>query len=480
MALKIWKPKTYWEVWTEYNSSNASTGQTSTIINDPPKRWGINGQPKPYPENIDRLIREVPRFTGYKKSYYANTGEFKVLIEAGQIKPGDVDYSHIVDIDGDHFLIETIEWELTNEGYTCRIAGRDLSAIFEGFWPNGLHPYENALIFRNAGAGAKIEGLAYAIKEFFIGEGLRPNAKQSWDNFGLDPWPLCAGWFRDSTRLLDPSSADEYVYLDFEDESVLAKEAGSNRIGEIMNFGAQLQTACSWFGIGYNWRLVWDSEKQLYRPSIRFYNRINKGLSMNTKDRGISAFKWTRSRREEINGAIISGVSSWFASRDNGDMKTDKLDTKTKPIFRFVEHRGDMQSYFEYHNRLQCVFVDVGEVEDAAETSWEDVQDWLLAKAGETGGELFVNPENSIELTYDNSGFYKYGRDFGLGDKLTIIDDYLGVGVEKTLTAVQTNYNAGEALAFNFEFDVGKIDFVDKIKKKLAKIDRRTYAARKD
>ena len=87
----------------------------------------------------------------------------------------------------------------------------------------------------------------------------------------------------------------------------------------------------------------------------------------------------------------------------------------------------------------------------------------------------YTNPEMTVSFDYDNMGRYRFGRDFFLGDYVTITDGFLGVKSKQKLIKVKRDYKAGSVVSYSFEFGSEKTTQADKLKTKFREIDRRTF-----
>ena len=135
------------------------------------------------------------------------------------------------------------------------------------------------------------------------------------------------------------------------------------------------------------------------------------------------------------------------------------------------------QSYAERLELYSEKALDLGEVPTESDETAEKMMAWLRS-----GVEAeIVKPEQAFEFTYDNSGPYKYGVHFGIGDQITVRSDRLGVSAKQRLVTVTTNYEAGKAKAYAFEFGEQTIrgQLVAEINRAISAVAKKTGTARK-
>lgn len=468
MPITIWEPARYLQQFARDSAFDHPTNAATAAA----------------PYNRDTKVCEIARFTGWKQLYFCDTGEFEVTTR--QITPEQAQRGYMVDIDGDMFVIEEVEWELDEGGYTCTLSGRD-------FWA-----------FPDRQINRRYLGDEYATSrnETFNGDALRDSV--SFFFFYLAPG---AGWFRDIARFPDyvPSTGtgsalvhDEIVLLDMHqrtEAAFLAEDKGVQYCSDIMSYGAEWRMFASWFNVGIRFDFAWNEEGGLYSLKPTIYDGQTRDIIINTQGRGVSGFRYTESSRNAVNQVYAQWeakrfayygdtAATWYEGDSwNADNVIDwQQDTavwesmKDKSItsLAFDRQSDSTKSYSERAIELSETFANLGTVPDANAGAASTFLAWAKEK---TRGS-FVEATKAFEFSYDNSGAYKYGEHFKLGDKITIQDNYLGVQSSQRLTGVKTTYSGGDVHpTYAFEFSNQRISQSDTLKRKFAQLDRCAYGS---
>lgn len=422
-----------------------------------------NGDVADAPYDKDTRVREVTRYTGSKTLKYADTGEFSITLLAGQAKAEDVKDGYLMLIDGDPFIIEAYTWSLTENGYECDVSGRDFGAYLDNAictkYPNKDEAYNGS-----TDGKISIDDVTGLIARFFDGN----TNPHSWD-WNVEAPEHC-GWFRDDER-----KGAAWYSTAFEDTSATGERRGSNVVQEVMSYGAILRTFCNWYGIGYRWRVEWNEASGLYSVGIELYNRADSSnVMIRSTMRGVSGFSYDYDARDSVNAVIHSASSQWYQPDPTGGYVQDEENKHA--ILGVSFDPGSAVNYAEVANSWRSKFVDLGDVPQESDATSADALKWI---SEQDITENYSKPTEKISFTYDNSGIFKYGEHFKMGSRVTIVDDFLGIGSDQQLTEVQTNYDAGEPKSYAFSFGDSTVTQADKLKRKFAEIDRRTYAPRK-
>lgn len=465
MSLIIWKPAQYAQEFTKETGLNSDTAYPS------------NGALAAAPYDRDTVVREVARFTGWKKECFCDTGEFEVKTTG--VKPEDVERGNMVWLDGSVFVIEAVSWELTENGYECTISGRDFwrypdSEIHERYvgepyrnWFDG----DNEADETNAYNG---ECMAMDICEFM-----------------RDEWRFIAGWFRDRRRYPQAwDSVDKWFYPELivkhPDGFTTRKTESEPTVSEIMSYGAEWRMFANWFGVGIRFRFAFDEDAGVFTIQPEIYEGADSNVEISADARGVSGFKYSEDGRNAVNAVLATWKSekrtfegtnhkyqgnAFFTINTNEDENAaDHVNT-----FYYVE-KGNEQSYAERLALYSEKYLDAGTVPAESDETREKMMAWLRSCVEVE----IVKPEKSFEFEYDNSGAYKYGVHFNIGDLLTVRAGYLNVAAKQRLVTVTTNYEAGAAKAYAFEFGEQTIKsaYIAKIQRKISEIDRRIGSAR--
>ena len=453
MSVTIWKPRGYVDGFA-YQGGAGGT-------------YPINGSPLAAPYSRDTKVREVSRFTGWKKSYWCDTGEFEITTD--QVKPADVKKGYMVEIDGEHFVIEDVNWTRDDNGYSCTISGRD-------FWK---FP-ESQVAHRWIGESFHITGYDDA----FTGETLA-RAVSDWFT------TMAAGWWRDRLRFPRADAGtgwqdwDRIVRFDLADttqEAILAKTVNAT-VTEIMSYASEWRMFCSWFGVGLRWDFAFNDHSGVYEISPTLYDGQDNGLFINTASRGVSGVDFQENSRGTVNASFCMFECPQTYSQANArdyvpdDYQGDFYNPGTEELFRSFTYgiKDDAASFSERAQFFSERYVDAGQMQEAALASEGAMRAWIKAQAESE----FVSDEVAFKFNYDGTGAYKFGVHFGLGDHITIVDDFLGVMSKQRLSGVKTVYNAGDFQRYELEFNNQRISRADVMKRRLAEINRRTYGAGK-
>lgn len=455
MPLTIWKPRQYVEGF-EVDSMG----------------FPYNGEVAAAPYDRDTKVREVSRFTGWVQEYFCDVGEFEVTTQ--QVTPDDVQKGFLVEIDGRHFVIEDYVWKYDENGYSCTISGRDLWKFPEshvsGRWIGESYDFDDD--YNPAFTG---ETLMYAIQGFFIVNR--------------------AGWFRDLDRYPNVQAVETDGITTYEgfaaalelanetEDSFRSRNVGAILINDIMTHGAEWRMFANWLGVGLRFDLTFDENLGLYTFAPTIYDGKDNGVTFNSRERGVSGFEYAFASRSTVNASRVFYESKWQLTHlqslyENEDFSGEVLEVGTddnliKATLRHVSDNAD--SYADRAANYSERLLDLGQPTETANASADGFRQWL--KTGSAAD--YTSDEKGAAFTYDDSGVYKYGVHFALGDQITVIDDYLGLQVKQRLTGVKTLYNAGKAKSREFDFSSQRISQSETLRKKFMQIDKRTFGRAK-
>lgn len=453
MSITIWKPRGYVDGFA-YQSGAGGT-------------FPINGEAVDAPFDRDVKVREIARFTGWKKTHFCDTGEFEVTTQA--VTPDDVQAGFMVDIDGEQFVIEDVRWEYGDDGYSCTFSGRD-------FWKFA----ESQVAHRWIGESFHITGY----DDEFTGETLA-RAVSDWFT------TMAAGWWRDRVRF--PRAAEGTGWQDWDaivrfeltnatQDEVLSKTISAN-VTEIMSYASEWRMFCNWFGVGLRFDFEFDENAGVYTISPVLYDGEDRGIVINTSDRGVSAFEYEKNTRGTVNASFCLFESNYTYSPANtrdyvpDDYQGGLYKPETEDQYRSFCY-GIKDGASSFHERAAFFserYIDAGQAQDTANASESALRAWIRAQAESE----FVDDEVSFTFDYDGTGAYRFGEHFGLGDYLTISDGFLGIESKQRLTGVKTVYDSGKAKKREFEFKNQRIKQGDTLRRKFSELNRRTYGAGK-
>ena len=287
MPITIWKPREYGGGFSYHGGAGGTLP--------------INGEAADAPFDRDTKVREVARFTGWKKTYFCDTGEFEITTQA--VTPDDVKAGFMVDIEGEQFVIEDVRWEYGDDGYSCTFSGRD-------FWK---FP-ENQIAHRWIGESFHITGY----DDEFTGETLA-RAVSDWFT------TMAAGWWRDRLRFPNADAGvgwqdwNKIVRFDLSNTTqaaVLAKTLSAN-VTDIMSYASEWRMFCNWFGVGLRFDFEFDEIAGVYLIKPVFYDGKDRGIVVNTTDRGVSGFEYEKNTRGTVNAAFCMFESNYTYSPVN-------------------------------------------------------------------------------------------------------------------------------------------------------------------
>jgi hypothetical protein len=379
-------------------------------------------------------------------------------------------------LDGSVFVIEAYRWELTEDGYLCTMGGRD-------FWRypeceiherNVGDPYRNLFGGENASdTSNKYNGecLVMDVCEFLRDEHLN-----------------LAGWFRDRRRY--PQAVDGGAFYPdliakYPADFLKRKTAGAPTVANIMSYASEWRMFASWFDVGIRFNFAFDENAGVFTIQPEVYKGESSGVTLRDDGRGVSGFEYSEDGRNAVNAVLASWISAarTFPGTNHkykGNLFTGATtaDADAKNIVNFFNYiaPNEHQSYAERLELYSEKYLDMGTVPPDSDGTRAKMMEWL--QSGIEAEE--VKPEKSFAFEYDNSGAYRYGEHFRLGDTLIVRSDFLGVASSQRLVTVTTKYDAGAAKSYAFEFGSQRIGNTTAIlKKKLIEIDKRTSAAGK-
>lgn len=466
MSLIIWRPAQYAQEFAEV--VDEETGSA----------FPTNGALLGPPYDRDTVIREVPRFTGWKKECYRDAGEFEVT--TADARPEDVRRGNMVWLDGSVFVIETLKWSQTENGYECTMGGRD-------FWRYPESEIRQRYIgepYRDLYGGDNAEDESGRFNgECFV---------YDMGEFLHDGWNFTAGWFRDRRRYpqaLEEWSGEFYPenIVKYPDGFTTRKTDGEPVVAELMSYAAEWRTFANWFDVGVRFAFAFDEEAGVFTIQPEIYEGEDGGVELCDDSRGVSGFSYSEDSRNAVNAIFATWASTKRTFDESGGHKykgnafteatyDDESAADYVNFFSYVAP-DQAQSYAERLELYSEKALDLGEVPTESDETAEKMMAWLRS-----GVEAeIVKPEQAFEFTYDNSGPYKYGVHFGIGDQITVRSDRLGVSAKQRLVTVTTNYEAGKAKAYAFEFGEQTIrgQLVAEINRAISAVAKKTGTARK-
>lgn len=453
MSVTIWRPRGYVDGFSYLGGAGGT--------------FPINGDALEAPFDRDTKVREIARFTGWKQAFFCDAGEFEITTQ--QVRPEDVQKGFMIDIDGDQFVIEDVRWEYGDDGYSCTFSGRD-------FWK---FP-ESQIAHRWVGESFYMT----SDDDTFTGETL---ARSVSDWFTTK----AAGWFRDRLRFPNADAGagwqdwDKIVRFDLvgtTQADILAKTISAN-VTEIMSYASEWRMFFNWYGVGLRFDFAFDENAGVYLIDPVIYDGRDSGVTVKTSDRGVTGFEYERNSRNTVNASFCMFESKYTYSPVNvsdyvpDDYQGYVYDPGTNEAYRAFTYgiRDDATSFHERAAFFSEKYVDAGQAQDVVNESESALRAWIKAQAESE----FVGDEVSFKFDYDGTGAYRFGVHFGLGDYLTIQDDFLGIESKQRLTGVKTVYDSGKPKKHEFEFNNQRIRQSDKLRRKFSELNRRTYGAGK-
>lgn len=468
MSLIIWKPAQYAQQFTEEEGLNGSGAP-----------YPSNGPTAAAPYDRDTVVREVARFAGWKKECYCDTGEFEVTTY--DARPEDVRRGNMVFLDGSVFVIESFSWDLTEDGWQCTMSGRD-------FWrypESEIHERNIGEPYRNIYGGDNHADMTNKYNgECLIGD---------IGGFMRDEFAYMAGWFRDRRRYPQAwDDVNEWFYpeniVKYPSGFTTRKTSGAPIVSELMSFASEWRMFANWFKVGIRFRFAFDDASGVFTIQPEIYEGESKGVEIYADGRGVSGFSYSEDGRGAVNAILATWISEkrTFPSTNHkykgnlftGATYASEDAANTVNFFKYVAP-NDHANYAERLELYSEKHLDAGTVPTESDETKEKMMDWL-----ETAIDAeIVEPEQAFEFEYDNSGAYKFGIHFGIGDIISVRSDFLGIRANQRLVSAVTRYEAGEAKSYEFEFGEQAIrrafTYVNKIARKLSEIDKRTATVRK-
>lgn len=422
----------------------------------------INGANAPAPFDRDTKVREITRFEGFKQVYYCDTGTFEIT--TADVLPTDVKDGFMLEIEGDMFVIEDYEWFIEDGIYKCTMSGRD-------FWK-----------FPESEINRRYVGIAYNTSNGkFSGLDLLKNI-----SIYMQYSDMKAGWFRDMRRFpwavqTFPDYYENITAAVMDDASAfLKKDVGEQVAREIMPYASEWRLFASWFGVGIRFRFVFNDVSGLYEIHPEIYDGEDGGVTIKSTDRGVSDFSYRYSTQTAVNAVFAGWESSKYSYtptyvRYQGDDFKGAIQEfpaeSDGSIANILDHVSDdgAKSYSERVAMFSEKYINAGKAQQDSETTGAAMMTWVKNEVMDS----YVKPEKAFGFSYDNTGLFRYGKHFALGDKITVKDDYLGVSSKQRLTGVKTVYQT-EGKTYEFEFSNQRTSQNDILKRKFAELDRRT------
>lgn len=458
MPITIWEPARYVSGWARYDRFGYGNGS--------PNNTALAAAPY----NHDTKVCEIARFTGHKSKSWCDTGAFEIQTE--QVTPEQAKIGHMLDIDGDMYIIEGVRWERGERGYTCTLTGRDLWAFAE----RQIDAREIGAPYKVGGGNFTGESLQFELSRFFVATQYR------------------AGWWRDFARFThywNPTThqltGEDFATLELRQTTAAAFKArsvGEITVSELMPFASVWRYLCNMFGVG----LRFDWEYQTTGGGAGFfalkpvlYDGANNGVTIRTDGRGVSGFSYDVDSTSAVTALYVGfKTKNWqyistsspdpYTQANWGSFATYSDNDGAQGFRRYVQP----DTYINYSERAMFTSEKALSLGDIPEEN-SDTKAHIMAYVDQQAQAAYAGNASSVSFTYDNTGACKYGEHFNLGDMLTIQDDYLGVSATQRLTTVKTNYNDGQAKNYDFEFNNQRITLDGTLKRKFREIDRRSY-----
>lgn len=426
----------------------------------------INGALAAPPFDRDTKVREIVRFDGWKETHYCDTGEFEIVTD--EARPEDIRRGLMVDIEGDMFVIEDYEWSIERGVYACKMGGRD-------FWK-----------FPESEIDRRYIGIPYDTTD---GQFNGREIVKSISTY-MHYVDQKAGWFRDMRRF--PWAVQDFpdyyqnitqVDMPASDAAAfLAKSAGNQVAHEIMPYASEWRLFASWFGVGIRFRFAFNRESGVYEIHPEIYQGADNGVRIRSTDRGVSGFKYVNSTRTAVNAAFVGWESKRFSYMPDyirykgdsfGGLVTDHGEDTNRGnisnILDAVSGKDGAGNYAERAAWFSEKYLNAGAAPQDSDNTEAQMKAWIKTAVE----AAYVPTEQSFEFTYDNTGLYKYGVHFNLGDWVTIEDRVLDVSSKQRLTSVKTTYKSS-GKTYEFDFNGQRISQGETLKRKISEIDRRT------
>lgn len=461
MPITIWEPARYASGWATRDRFG------NVPFTAPPN----NGNLAAAPYNHDTKVCEIARFTGHKSKSWCDAGAFEIQTE--HVTREQAKIGHMLDIDGDMYMIEGVRWQRGERGYTCTLTGRDLWA------------------FAERQIDARRIGDTYGISSdgALTGAGLQSEIQTYFEGM-----QYAAGWWRDLGRFphfCDPATAErtggDFVQLDLQQTTAAAFKArsvGALTVSELMPFASVWRYLCNMFGVGL--RFDWNYQttgggRGFYAITPTLYDGAAAGVEIRTDGRGVSDFAYEEDSTCAVNAVYVAFKTKNFAYFTPSypppyhqaawrDFGTRTGNDSYQGYRRYVKD-GSETNYPERAIFTSEKALSLGDIPE--ENS--DTKAHIMAYVDQQAQAEYAGNASSVSFTYDNTGAYRYGEHFSLGDMLTVRDDFLGVRATQRLTTVTTNYNEGQAINYGFEFNDQRITLDNTLRRKFREIDRRSY-----
>ena len=410
----------------------------------------------------DSKVREVPRFEGETVRRYREAGEMALTLYG--VNRADVQRGHLLELDGMHYFIERAE--LVEDGRAYAVEGRSIEALLDmeydcydlpgtmyNGWTGGGNTY-----FGSSATYVYPMGLL----QTFTGtrSDVRPNVV-------MDDYPWAAGWWRDKDRNYGAAMAASYKP---------DAAPGTAVVRDFATYGAHLRTLCNLFGYGYRCELTWSEALGLYMVKWVIYDGKDNGVTLRSTDPGVKSFSHEWDTRDRVNMVIYSYSDHY----DNGAYDKDGPKVNHYGVMlRSGFKPGEVANAAEFAENMAPTYVDLGEVPelvDEVQIDGDPAQTaaWVESQVVDKVTSAFAKATETASFEYDNTGAYKYGEHFGLGDTVALVDQRTGWASTQVLTGVKTRYGVGEAKAYAFEFGNRRRTTVDKVLAKFGDVDRRT------
>lgn len=449
MPITIWRPRRYVEGFETL----------STTGGNPAPVGGVEG--------YDHKIREVPRFEGKTIRRFAKAGEMAFTLYGVEL--ADVQLGHLLEIDGAHYFIERAE--LVEDGEAYEVEGRSVEALLDMEYDCYDLP---GMIYNGFNAGGNVHfgtSATYIYPQVLLQTFTATRATMPANTVMSTDYPWAAGWWRDQAR-----NGGTVVAMEASGKPEAAP--GTAIVRDFTTYGAHLRTLCNLFGYGYRCDLKWNELKRLYDVQWVIYEGSGEGVTLRATDPGVTGFEYSWDARDRVNMVI-------YSYSDHINAETGAYD-KEGPTYTHYGVRmrngfmpGEVANAAELAENMAPVFVDLGlvpEVLDDIQIDGDQAQTaaWVESQVIEKVAGEFAKIEETAAFGYDNSGAYRFGEHFGLGDTIALYDPRSDWASTQVLTEVETNYSAGKAKIYSFTFGNQRRTTADKILAKFGDVDRRT------